>query len=122
MAFTVSYKRLFLRSVDRDRLSSGLSLQAALLALSDARFADTKDGRQIIGTATNGHSVEFSDPTRGVLTPVGLAELVSDLIDRYDSAVVELGGTPTDAQIAACMLERITRVTSYLSRFPNLRA
>jgi hypothetical protein len=46
---------------------------------------------------------------------------VSDLLDRYDAALVELGGTPTDAQIYATMLGRLTRITSFRTLAVNIR-
>jgi len=117
---STAYKRLFLRAVYRT-VSETVSLLDALNTLADARFTDTKSGRVVVGTSSSGHSVEFAAPGAGTLSPESLAELVSDLLDRYDAALVELGGTPTDAQIYATMLGRLTRITSFRTLAVNLR-
>ena len=108
MAVSTAYRRLFLRALQRDILASGLSLQEGLLALADARYADTKGGRIISSTSANGQSVSFAPPIYGNIAPMQAAELVSWMLDLYDIVKAEFvaAGTasPTDDQMVTGML------------------
>lgn len=117
-----AYKRLTLRGLKWDAEAASSTLTAVLKSAAQARLTETAKGKVLIATAANGHTTTFALPQNGAsLTPQCAAEMISDLLDRYDKAVATLGGTPTDAQIFAEMMAMIEPVRETLEDFSLIR-
>lgn len=120
---TTAYKKLTLRGLQWDAEAGSLTLAAVLKSAAQARLSETSSGLVLTGTAGNGHTVSFALPaTNGLsLSSESVAEMISDLLDRYDAAIAVLGGTPTDAQIFSEMLAQLVPIRSVTDDFSQLR-
>jgi len=101
-----------------DTLLTVLAEKATLLA------AQMGTGAAIIRTSGNGKLVEFSAAGAMNIGPQGMAELIEDLMSRYETASAELIAegipTPTQAQINARMMGTITRAVEVRNSYINL--
>jgi len=99
------YRRLFLRGIWWDAQTAGMTLGEGLQAVAKARLKETEQGKILTGSTLAGASADFALPRNGQgMTPQHLAELVSWLLDLYDSTA-EPG--MTDGEIFAAMLDSI---------------
>jgi hypothetical protein len=110
MGVRYSLKRLFLRGIKWDADTSSITLLQALEAVAKARWEDIKDGRVISSTGQGGAQVAFSFPSG--IDPHAVAELASEMLDRYEAATVLLGESPTDDEIFIEMMSGIGRITA----------
>lgn len=113
------YVSLFLRTVAWDAEERGVSLRVILKEIARARIASTSEGLTLIGTATDGSSVNYAvpAPTSGlVLSPEKLAAMIGRIWDWVDEI---LAATPaaTDAQLLAGLRARNIRVRVVRSTF-----
>lgn len=107
---STEYKRLFLRGVKWDATGT-TTLADVLKALAQASYASTKAGEVKVITGASVGSVQYSLPQNGRgLTPETAAELIGEMLDRYDKAVSDLGGTPSDDAIYAEMMANLMPV------------
>lgn len=113
-------KRLFLRVVKADAAARNLSLDSVLLEYATAQVKATKGGVVVLSTSTNGQSFTFAPPGEG-LDPEAFTEMVSDLLDRYDTAKATLadGGnsTPSLDQIYDSMMAVLFPITEVRTDF-----
>jgi hypothetical protein len=118
------FKRLMLRQV-YDSLQGGQGPQPdfydALKAVAYGQLAITKSGRLLEVSSGNGHMSKFSLPAAQTgLTPVAITELFEEFLTRYDDAVADLGGNPTDEQIFQQMLGYLRSITGYIANWMYL--
>jgi hypothetical protein len=111
------FKRLMLRQVF-DSVQNAEGAQAgfndALKAAAFGQLCITKSGRLLEISSGNGHMSKFSlPPTQTGLTPVAVTELFEEFLTRYDDAVAELGGQPTDKQIFDQMMSYFRSIVGY---------
>lgn len=123
----MNFKRLFLRGLKWDAEEQSISLHDALKSAARAQLTETRNGLILIGTAGNGHTVNFSLPGNGGgLTPFDIADLLEDLLRRHEEASTNLvaAGTadPTDDQIFTEMLTLLVPVRAVTHDFGCLRA
>lgn len=102
----------------------GSSTLASLLrAARRARLEATERGKVLVSTSGNGHSSTFEMPDD--FTAVDAVELVEEISRRYDEALAYLiqegDPTPTDAELAAEMLDKLHAVRSVACNFEGLR-
>lgn len=94
-----------------------------LKAAAQARLEGTQKGKVLIATSGNGHSSTFQIPSD--FTPSDAADLVSEILDRYDESKVKLiadgNATPTDEQIFGEIMDKLHAVKSLGNDFSNLR-
>lgn len=117
---SISYARLFLRSLWWEAERQGVSLACVLRQVAEARLEETATGQILIGTSGNGASASFAPPGGTTLTTQALAELCSLLLDLYDDVVAELDNDPADADVYAAMLSRLVRVTRTVVNFGGI--
>jgi hypothetical protein len=91
-----------------------------------ARVNDTKEGKVLVGGSMGGKSVSYSIPSViGTLSQGELTQMLSDLIDLYESVNTLLISSgiliPSDAEIFAEMLNRLKPVTSFQKSFQTIR-
>lgn len=116
------FKRAFLRRQATLAVENSRTLEAQLEATLDERVDAVASGQAIASTSGNGQSVSFSEPGKGGPGADGIAELASELLDRYARAVATLGGTPTDAEILEQMLSELVPARWSRNDYTNLRA
>lgn len=101
-----------------DTLLTVLSAKATNLA------TQLGTGAAILRTSGNGKLVEFGAAGAMNIGPQGFAELIEDLMSRYESANAELIdegiATPSQAQINARMMGTITRAVEVRNSYINL--
>ncbi|MDB6022922.1 MAG: hypothetical protein JWQ04_2779 [Pedosphaera sp.] len=86
----------------------------ALKAAAFGQLCITKSGRLLEISSGNGHMSKFALPeTQTGLTPVAVTELFEEFLTRYDDAVAELGGQPTDEQIFQQMMLYLRSITGF---------
>jgi hypothetical protein len=121
-AISAAYKRLFLRGVKWDAETGVTTMAAVLKSLAQASFEATKGGELKILTGASVGTVQYTLPANGAgLTPQTAAELISEMLDRHDAAVSELGaGSHSDDAIFAEMMANLNRVTRTRPTFVNL--
>lgn len=117
-------KRLFLRNLFWDVEETGDSLANVLKAAAKARFEATATGKVLVSTSGNGHASSFSIPDE--FTAIDAAEMVSELLDRYDEARSKLVNdddidSPTDTQIKDEMMEKLVAVRGFEYDFDGIR-
>jgi hypothetical protein len=123
VAVSTPFARQFLRSLAEDASASGLSLLDALKAAGKSRITTLANGQRVRMTSGNGHTVELESSDSEV-TPAEIAEMISELRDRYEEGVERLSATgdeTTDANILSEMLRKLSPVRSYSGDFSNLR-
>lgn len=91
--------------------SSG-QLRAWIAAKVAALYADLSAGRFVSAVSMNGVSTSFADPSAAGLSQFDAAAMWQELLELCDAATAYLGGTPTNAQIAAEMTGRLPTVRS----------
>lgn len=122
MVISTDYKRLFLRGLKWDSGENGQTLLANLKTAARARLTATSAGNFLIGSLANGHSAQYALPMNGRgLSQQDLSELCEQTLILYDSAKLNLGGTPTDDQIFAEMLGLLAPVKSSTNDYTQLR-
>ena len=122
MAVSTDFKRLFLRGIKWDADEAGLTLFAGLKAAARAHLKDTKAGKVLIASTGNGHHVEYALPMSGRdVTPRDATELCEEMLSLYDTAKVNLGGTPTDDQVFTEMLGLLSVVDGEFADYTLLR-
>lgn len=114
-----SYKRLFVRVALKNAQDAGDKLSNVLIAYGVARIQATSTGKILVATSANGHSHNWQIPSE--FNTQDAADLVSEILDRYDEAVAKLiaDGTdsPTDQQIYDEIMDKLQAVRSYASDF-----
>lgn len=114
-------KRHFLRAINDSRDDEhGTSLLELLKSATKATYSVQPTGLVLTAVAGNGHQSTWT--VTGDLTPSTVAELVSELRDRYEEAVAELGGGATDDQIFSEMMEFLKPVRSVEQDWSGLRS
>ena len=129
---TTNFKRSYLRT--QKWASEAASPAVSLYAQLKARLQTVQDSVQETGgllltsTSTNGHSVGFSQPSElTALTPSRESELISELLDRWETAVeylelaVDYTATTNDAAIFSEMMARLKPVRKYGVDLTGLR-
>jgi hypothetical protein len=121
---TTSLKRLFVRVLLKNSQDAGDTLYNTLMAAAVARIENTSGGKVLISTAGNGHTNTFEIPSG--FTAVDAAELVSELMDRYDEAKSKLINdddidNPTDQQIHDEIMDKLRPVRSVTHDFSGIR-
>jgi hypothetical protein len=97
---------------------SGATLSAKLATYQTARVDEPSRGRFITSVSGNGHSTQFSNV--GGLNQTELLDLSEELIQRYEAALVDLGGTPTDSAVLAEMLAMLKPVGELYTTFAEV--
>lgn len=114
-----TFKRLFVRNLLWSAQEAGSTLFSQLKSAAQARFQSTATGKILIATAANGHSHNWQIPN--YFTPQDAAELIEELITRYEEARAALiaGGTasPTDQQIYDELMDQLQPVRSVARDF-----
>jgi len=110
-----------MEAIQRDMANTGLSLDNALLTLADAQYASAKVGGPIQATSANGQSVRFDSSGKLGYSQRDVTEMIYQLRRRYRAAVASLDDSSTDALIITEILLRLTPITSYRTRYRNLR-
>jgi len=124
VAFGPTQRRGYLKGLAYQASDDGLALTVALRAALTTSFSTIESGRLILGTSTNGHSIEFAAPA--YLSPSDVLGLLGRFDDIYTESKARLisGGTasPTDAEILDEMLTDpfLTSVRSYRADFSEL--
>jgi len=113
------HKQNVLECIYWDAQDDGITLEAALKAYARARFTETKSGLVLTSTSANGKSVQRQLPP-GV-SHVEASELISELRrlrEEVVAAFVSAGiATPTDEQVVAEMLVRLTPIKHAVADF-----
>lgn len=118
-SISTQYKRLFVRNLLWVADEKGETLCDSLKALAKARVESSQGGKVLIATSGNGHSSSWQIPRD--MSPSEAAELVGEVIDRYDEAKAALTGSPTDAQIITEMLAKLRPINNITNDFSGLR-
>lgn len=119
MATSSTFARGYFRKLWRDAQASGKTLLAALETASDSAHAAVASGKTLQSTAGNGRSVTYEVNTDDA-TPTDLYELTARLLDLYDRAKADLGGSPSDSALAAKILTYLVGVRGFRPRFTTL--
>jgi hypothetical protein len=119
-----NFKRLMLRQV-YDSTTGGAENQPgfyeSLKAVAYGQLAVTQSGRMVEISSGNGHMTKFALPGSQVgLTPVAITELFEEFLTRYDDAVAELGGAPSDEQIFTQMMGYLRSIYGYTANWMYL--
>ena len=114
-----------MRCVRVEAQKRALTFQEVLLEYASAQVKATRGGITLVGSSTNGQ-VSTVLPNAGEgLSPLSYAEMISDLLDRYDdskAALIEEGNaTPKDAEIVDRLLQFLIAVTETLPDFSGLQ-
>jgi hypothetical protein len=122
---TTSYKRLFVRCVRAEAQKRALTFLEVLTEYASAQVKATRGGITLIGSTGNGQASTLLPNAGEGLTPVAYAEMISDVLDRYDdsrAALIE-GGTadPTDPQIVDRLLQFLIPVTEVRPDFSSMQ-
>lgn len=103
---------------------TGSNLLAALKAQRNARAAEIKTGQVIAGTSANNHSVSFSAPSQVETSPVDMFGMWQELVDLFTASKADLvtagDATPTDAEVLAEMLYRLTDVRTFETTYTGV--
>ena len=111
MRATSAFKRLFIRGLAWDAEQSGGTFEDALRTAAKARLTETSRGKVLVGTATNGTSVNYSLPSVGDVSAQDMAEVCSAVLDAVDAIKAE---TPA--------IKDGDLLTALLAQFPSIRA
>jgi hypothetical protein len=118
---STAYKKLFLRCVKIDAAQRGKSIADVLTEYAIAQVKQTKYGITLVSSNTNGQLTNLLPHAGEGLTPVGYAEMISDLLDRYDEGKQALidGGTasPTEQQIYDQVMAFLVPITEVRTDF-----
>lgn len=106
MAVKASIKKIILKGLYRSAVANGQTLREALDAAIDARYTDVSDGKIIASTSGSGYSVSYSVPRGLDISPVTVAEAISDLDDLYDCALTNAAAA-TDESRFEWMLSKL---------------
>lgn len=113
------YVSLFLRHVQWQAEDRGLTVAQVLKEMAQARISSTAEGLSLIGTATDGSSVNYAMPAPSAgmtLNPETLALMIGRLLDWVDEITAETPGA-TDAQILAGLRTRNAPVRVFRPNF-----
>lgn len=120
---STNFKRLFVRSILWASQESGESFLDTLRTASKARLEGSLKGKVLIATSGNGHASTFQIPPD--FTPSDAADLVSEILDRYDEARAKLvadgQSSPTDQQICDEIMDKLLAIRSSGNDFRGLR-
>lgn len=121
---SAGYKRIFLRCVKADAAARALTLLAVLEEAATAQVKKTAGGITLISGSGNGHSYNILPNAGAGLTPLDFAEMLSDIMDRYDAAVVALTvegeDAPTEAEIYTEIMRTLIAVNEVGSDFSGM--
>ncbi len=117
-------KRSYLRRVYRLIPGTYATLTAALNALNDAAVVSSVTaGGTVLEVSANGRTTKLAAPGEFGLSGSDVAELIGDLLDRYDQARADLiaAGTasPSDTAIYTQMLANLVLVLSSTPQFTS---
>jgi hypothetical protein len=109
-----TFKRLFVRIALKSAQEAGDTLLSVLMASAQSRIDATQSGKVLVASSVNGHSHTWQIPSD--FSPQDAAEMVSEILDRYDEAKAKLvaDGTtsPTDQQIYDELMDKLQPVKS----------
>ena len=94
-------------------------LRDALISRSGVLFDQVSTGG-IKAVTANGRSTVFADAGIGQLTPMETLTVWEYLVELFDRAVGDLGGSPTDLQVEVRMESYIRPITNYTTDFTHL--
>ena len=121
MLLSADFKRAQLTRIYRQVVPGTRPLLTLIQEEADARAEAVAPGRSILSTSAGSHGVTFATPGNGSIGEDTMSALWAEMERRYASALAELGGTPTDAQIYATMMGRLYPVRSYSTQYTSLR-
>jgi hypothetical protein len=113
------YVSLFIRGVQWTAEDRGMSVARTLKEMAQARLVATGEGLALVGTSTDGSSVNYSVPSINngmTLTPETLALMLGRLLDWVDE-ITAANPSATDAQILAGLRTRNAPVRVYRPNF-----
>lgn len=118
MALTTSDKRALTAWALDQCVPGTVTLLDTARTQRDAVVSDIQSGRVVSSTSTGSSSVSFFQPESGRLTPSDLMAWWGDeFLRRHANALTVLGGSPTDAAVAAQILVKLQPVHSYRSTY-----
>jgi len=120
VAIRVEVKRLILKGIYRSAIANSLTLANAIGAALDARYEQVADGSIIASTSGSGYSVSYSTPSGAGITPIDVAQAVSELDDLYTAALAKYP-SGTDAQKYDWMIAQLVKVRTYSTLFRDVR-
>lgn len=122
MVITTSAKRGWLNWCSET--DTGANLLSALKAQRNARATELKTGQVIAGSAANNHSVSFSNVENAGTSPADMFAMWQELVDLFTASKADLitagDPTPTDAEVLAEMLYRLSEVRSYETTYTGV--
>ncbi|HTJ79698.1 MAG TPA: hypothetical protein VL357_11945 [Rariglobus sp.] len=98
------YVSLFLRTLKWDAEARGITFQAALKEAAQARITATSEGLALVGTATDGSSVNYAlpSPAAGMsLSPETLALMLGRIWDWVDEILAATPDITDNALLSA---------------------
>jgi len=113
------YVSLFIRNLQWMVTDTPVALQALLKQIAQAKLQNTDEGLALVGTATDGSSVNYAipSPTAGMsLSPETLTLMVGRLWQWVDDCLASTPGA-TDAQIIAYMQTQAAPVRLFRPSF-----
>lgn len=118
-----SFKRLFLRKLLWASQDGDLSLLDGLKVAAKGQLLETSTGKTLVGASANGHDYEWEIDRS--ISPSDVAEMIEELITRYEEAVAYLddngNDSPTDTQIYTEMAKHLKAVRSIVYDFGGSR-
>lgn len=113
------YVSLFFRALKWDAEERGVGFRVVLKEVAKARVEGTSEGLALIGTATDGSSVNYSlpSPSAGMsLSPETLALMIGRIWDWVDEIVAVTPAITDDALLVALRARNVP-VRSFRSNF-----
>lgn len=71
-------------------------------------------------SSANGHVTRFAEGSKAVISSADIAEVWVYLVEEFDRAQSEIGGSPTDAQIVALMESNLRPCMGHTNNFQFL--
>lgn len=105
MRASTEFFRLFIRGLAWDAEQNGATLEATLQAAAQARLTDTQRGKVLIGTGSQGTTVNYTLPSVGDITAQDIATVCSELLDHVDAIKAD-DADITDAELKTALLAR----------------
>lgn len=122
MVLTTLQKRAWLSwCYDSD---TGSNLLAALKAQRNAKGDKNSSGLIVSGSSAVSHSTSFSEPSRADVSPMALFCMWQELVDLFTASKADLvtagDPTPTDAEVLAEMLYRLSDVRTHETTYTGV--
>ena len=110
----------FLRCIAWDAADASISLADALKAAIRARYTETRTGKTLVGTSSNGTSVSFTVPSG--ISPAEILGTLNYLYRLYTITAAAADVGTADATLLATMLEELGPANSFTNDYSGLRA